>query len=302
MDQIKAIINHINDFSLEMRKKNVASFASSIAFYFCMALFPTVLLLCMMIRYLPITQADLISLVEQFLPEALDDTVAMMIRSFYRISTGMIPVLGLFSLWAAGAGVMGLIRGLNGVFQIEDSRNFIVLRAISCLYTLILLIGLLLSIVVMGFGNVVLERLQEMSPALTELIRALYKLKEIFIWFILFLMFELAYTFLPAKRRRLVLQIPGAIFSATGWCVGSWGFRIYIDELGGYSNYGSFMTIMVFLVLMYFYFSILMMGAYINKYYTTEFGIFYVFIRQKRAQRKADKLQQRVSEEITEDD
>ena len=281
-----------------MRRNYAASFASSIAFYFCMALFPTVLLLCMMIRYLPITQADLIILVEDFTPDALDESITSMISSFYHISTGMIPVLGLFSLWAAGAGVMGLIRGLNGVFQIEDTRNFFVLRAISSLYTLVLLVGLLLSIVVVGFGNVLLEQLQEFSPALEEAIRALARLKELFIWFILFLMFEFSYTFLPAKRRRLALQIPGAVFSATGWCVSTWGFRIYIDVLGGYSNYGNFMTFIVILVLMYVYFSVLITGAYINKYYNVEFSIFYLFIREKRKAYKENKHKVKKEQEI----
>ncbi len=61
---------------------------------------------------------------------------------------------------------------------------------------------------------------------------------------------------------------PGAVFAAVVWSVFSWGFSIYVTYGNSYGIYGSLSIIIIVLLWMYFCMYIIMIGAYMNRYFS----------------------------------
>ena len=83
---------------------------------------------------------------------------------------------------------------------------------------------------------------------------------------ILILLFAGIYAYVPDRKQRFKEQIPGAVFSAVGWSILSWGISMYLYYGNPYGIYGSLSVIIVVLLWMYFCMYIVLAGAYLNQY------------------------------------
>ena len=289
MKLIKRIVKNLYDFANDVSRHNSAAYAGSVSFFFFLSMIPTLMFLFTLIPYLSITKDDLILYVENIVPANILNTVVSGINDVYAASSSALPIIGIAAIWTASVGILGLIRGLNGILEIEDDRNYFVLRGIATFYTLLLLVALLIVMSVSVLGKSLIKHIVSYYPNMYDFLHAFYYFKWIIVWVILFVVFTLAYAFLPAKRQRMIYQTPGAAFSSLGWIVVTWGFSVYIDYFHGFSAYGSLMGLMIILFWFYVCFSLVIIGAYLNKYYKAQFAIGYQRAREKRAERKKDK-------------
>lgn len=272
MKKIKGAIKNIMEFGRDMSIHNSSIYAASVSFFFFLSIFPTLMFVCSLIPYLPITEGDLVKIVTDISPDTLDSILISIIDEIYRYASTLLPIAAITTLWTAGMGIMGLIRALNGIWGIEDKRNYFVLRGIATIYMLMLLLSILLSMILALFGKSIVEKIVSGIPEMDFVFELAIYLRGFFVWGILIVIFTLAYTYLPAGKRRLLFQIPGAIFASTAWCVMTWAFSLYIDYFGGFSIYGNLTTIVVILFWLYFCFTIVIIGAFINKYYRPLFN------------------------------
>ena len=86
-------------------------------------------------------------------------------------------------------------------------------------------------------------------------------------WGVLTLLFAVIYSYVPSVRQKFLYQLPGAAFSAIVWSIFSFFFSVYIKYFNGFSTYGSLTTIIIILLWMYFCFYIIMIGAFLNRYF-----------------------------------
>ena len=86
-------------------------------------------------------------------------------------------------------------------------------------------------------------------------------------WAVLILLFGLIYTYIPDTKLKFTEQVPGACFAAVVWSVFSWGFSMYVSYGNGYSIYGSLTIIVIIMLWMYFCMYIILIGAYLNRYF-----------------------------------
>ena len=75
------------------------------------------------------------------------------------------------------------------------------------------------------------------------------------------------YTYIPDTKLKFTEQVPGACFAAVVWSVFSWGFSMYVSYGNGYSIYGSLTIIVIIMLWMYFCMYIILIGAYLNRYF-----------------------------------
>lgn len=286
---IRKIVRNIYAFGKDMSRHNSAAYASSIAFFFFLSLIPSLMFIFSLFRYLPLDEADIINLLRQFVPAALMPTARELVDGIYSSSASFLPITAIATLWTANMGMFGLIRGLNGVLELTDNRNYIVLRLISTVYTLLMLSGLIISLIIMGFGKTLLGLILKFIPRLDMSILNLIGFRYLIIFVILTVMFTLAYTFLPAKNQKFLLSVPGAAIAALGWILVTWIFSIYIEYFHGFSIYGSLTLIMALLFWLYACFSMLIIGAFLNKYYKTAFEHRLVRFRVKRETKRGEK-------------
>ena len=147
----------LRDFNWQMTKKNISAFAASTAFFLFLSIIPLLMALCAILPYTRLTEVDLINAITQFTPDAVNGMVIRIVSDVYARSAGTITVFALVTIWSAAKAMLALIHGLNAVNDVEEKRNYFVLRAIACFYTVIILAATLVALFVMVFGNVIVD-------------------------------------------------------------------------------------------------------------------------------------------------
>lgn len=255
------------DFSAQMKKQNISAHAASIAFFFFLSIVPMLMVLCMIIPYTPLTEQNLMETVTDLIPDKVEPLVASLIAEVYDKSAGSLSVAVIATLWSAAKGVMALMHGLNAVNGVEEKRNYLVVRGIASFYTVVMLVVVILSLFLNVFGNQLVNLALHRIPQLQRLVAFCMNFRFLVVWVVLTLLFAAIYAYMPDDKLKFKEQIPGAAFSAVVWSIFSWGFSIYVDYSNSYGIYGSLAIIIIILLWMYFCMYIIMVGAYLNRYF-----------------------------------
>lgn len=251
-------------FKDEYDRRQMSSFASSIAFFFFLSIVPLVILLVSLVPYTSLTLEQITEAAVELSPDIADELVVTVISEAYSSSHGLLPISVIVLILSSSQGTMAMIRGLNSAYQVEEKRNIIIQRLMSMLYTVVLL-GLIAVMLYIIFGNYllhnVISRLSE-----KDLPQSVYSVWHIILSLVLsVLLFSLIYTFVPFGRRNYLLQLPGAVFTSVSWSAFSFFFSLYINGMNKYTVfYGSLATVTIFLFWLYGCFFILLVGGFIN--------------------------------------
>lgn len=272
----------IDDFRHQMSRKNIGSFAAGTAFFLFLSLVPMLIMLCTIIPFTHLTEENLLDAIMGVTPDMLDPLVASVVSDVYDRSAGVLSIAAVATLWSAGKGVLALIRGLNEVNDVAEERNYFLLRALASFYTLIMLLVMLLSLLINVFGNVLLDMIFVRVPKTRMLFDFAMNFRFLAVWLILTVLFTLIYTYIPNKKLKFRLQIPGAVFSAVVWSIFSWGFSVYVERSGSFSTYGSLSLIVIIMLWLYFCMYIILIGAQINRYFGPAYRVLYRNRREKR--------------------
>ncbi len=256
------------DFSEHMKKQNISAYAASIAFFFFLSLGPMLIMICTIIPYTPLTEENLVTAVTDLTPDRIDPLAESLIADVYDKSAGILSIALLATLWSAAKGVMALMTGLNAVNGVEEKRNYFLVRAVASVYTVVMLLVVILSLFLMVFGDQLVTLALHRIPQLETVVSFAMNFRFILVWAVLTLLFAAVYTYVPDVKLKFKEQIPGAIFAAVVWSVFSWGFSIYVTYGNSYGIYGSLSIIIIVLLWMYFCMYIIMIGAYMNRYFS----------------------------------
>ena len=140
------IINQVSDH-------HVGAYAAQTAYFFMLCMIPIILLLLTLVRYTPITKADVMSAVIRVFPSSVESMITTIVNQVYNQSMGIIPVTILVALWSAGKGVLAITTGLNCIYGCRETRNYVFLRIRSTIYTMMFLLVIILLLVLSVFGN-----------------------------------------------------------------------------------------------------------------------------------------------------
>ena len=250
-----------------MKKQNISTYAASIAFFFFLSVVPMLIMICTIIPYTPLTEENLVELVTDMLPDQIDPLAESLISEVYDKSAGILSIAIIATVWSAAKGVLALMRGLNAVNGVEEKRNYFVVRAIASFYTLVMLVGVILSLFVMVFGDQLVKLALHRLPQLQMVVSFAMNFRFLLVWAVLTVLFAAVYAYVPNRKLAFREQIPGAVFSAVAWSIFSWAFSYYLTYGNSYGIYGSLSIIIIVLLWMYFCMYIIMIGAYLNRYF-----------------------------------
>ena len=262
------------DFSGQMTRKNISAFAASAAFFLFLSMVPLLMALCAVLPYTPLTADNLIMVMLKVMPETMGGFIKNVVYDVYSQSAGAITIFTIVTIWSAAKAMLALMQGLNEVNEIEEDRNYLVIRSIACFYTVIMLIAIILSVFIMVFGNVIVRIALKDFPQLQVVVQFVMHFRFLFSWFVLTFIFAMIYTFVPSAKLRFRRQLPGAVFSAVVWSIASFVFSVYIGSFNGFGTYGSLTTVVILMFWFYMMMYILLIGAHINRY----FGPVYKFL------------------------
>ena len=271
------------DFGKHMSKKNISAFAASTAFFLFLSLIPALMLLCAILPYTPVTKANLMYLAREITPDAMDALLVSIISDVYDKSVGIISVTVAATLWSAGKGVLALMRGLNAINDVEENRNYLLLRIVASLYLILIIFAVLLSLLIMVFGNSLIRLIEGFVPQTSYLFDILIHFRTPLVWAVLTVIIALMYAYVPGTRQGFKIQLPGAVFAAVAWSIMTWAFSLYVDEFNGFTMYGNLTTIIILMLWLYAAMYIILAGAFINRYFKPAFQF---FIGKKHTDRK----------------
>ncbi len=249
-------------------KDNVFNGAAALAFYLTLAIFPALIVLMSVIPYLPIEDVDeaIMDLIGQALPDQSSAMIEDIVDEVTRERRGGLLSLGLLAtLWAASAGMYGVMRQLNITYDVEEARSFVRARATAILLSLLfggLVIGAF-SLVVLG--GVIEDWIGEQLGYSDALVAAFAVFRWIVICLAMLAGLALVYGLAPNVRQRLRFVLPGSLFGTVTLILASLAFTFYISNFADYSAaYGSIGAVIVLMLWLYMAGLVILVGSEIN--------------------------------------
>ena len=254
--------------------KRVSVYAANASFFLTLSVFPLVLLILSLLRYLPLTIDELYAFLDGWLPPTfaplVDNIIAEMESSN---TTALSLVAAVTAVWSASRGVLGVLNGLNEVYNINDHRDYFRRRAICMFYMLVLAAAIVVTLGLHVVGERMRNALVVQLPQLGSYMQNLTGVRAVIIVPLLTLLFTVIYKVLPDRKAPFRYQLPGAFGAAVGWEGFSDLFSLYLLNSNGYSRmYGSLVTVVVAMLWLYFCMSILFFGGAANCYLENRLG------------------------------
>lgn len=263
------IINEIMIISKKMKSDNLSAFAAEATLFIILSFVPFIMLMLTLVQYTPLSEGMLVNFVQSFAPDTFKEALETAINQLYdQTGSGIIVFTIISTLWASGKGFVSLIDGLNSVFDIREHRNWLVIRLYATLYTVVFIVIIVLCIVIFILGGNLLNILYRFVPVIAGFIDKFLQLRAPVAMLLFTIFFTFLYVAIPNRHTRISRQLPGAVFSALGWTVFSYGFSLYVKFSSRLSLiYGSLTSLTLLILWLYVCMYIFLIGAEINMYF-----------------------------------
>jgi len=250
----------------QVKRDNVQILASGVAFWFFLALVPTIVALISIYGLLadPTQVSEQVHRFGSALPRAivkfLDQQLKLVTQSSHsKLGFGLV-ISVLAALYSASKGTRALIEATNAAYDEEETRGFLKVRLLALAFTaggVLLAVG---GMAILGFGPGLGRRLGPLGPVVVILLG----------WPLLLVLFVaglgVLYRYAPDRENaRWTWVTPGAILATVIWLGGSLLFALYTNVAKSLEKtYGGLASIAVTLLwLMLTAFAILL-GAEVN--------------------------------------
>ncbi|UEX90810.1 YihY/virulence factor BrkB family protein [Staphylococcus ratti] len=247
-------------------KDDASGLAAQLAYYFMLSLFPMLIFILSLIPLFKIDQQSIISQIESNAPDQASSIITNILTDVMSNANGGILSFGLIlALWTASNGMTALMNSFNVAYDVEDSRNFLVSKAMAVFFTLLIGITMPITLVLFTFGQQIGNIL--FGPlGLDEAVRWVFGLlRTVLPVLAIFIVFTLLYTMAPNVKIKLKSVLPGALFATVAWILGTLAFGYYVSNFGNYSKtYGSIGGVIVLMLWLYITGFILIIGAEVN--------------------------------------
>lgn len=250
-------------FASGMTYKDVASYASSMAFFFFIALIPLLIILSKLLPLTGISDDQLIRVVTRVTPEIVDVMVVIIVKQAYSSTTGIISISAVVILYATARGMLALLRGLNRIFDVKVRHGGISVIIRAGIYTLLMLLYLILLLLIIVYGESIMIFLVSHIKVLDG-VPLLFNFRYLLMMALGVISLMAVYAYVPSERQPFKKQLPGAVFTTVAWVVFSFFFSLFIGSSIYGTYYGSLAAIVIFMMWLYGCFYILLMGANLN--------------------------------------
>ncbi|WP_419744453.1 YihY/virulence factor BrkB family protein [Staphylococcus sp. LKG3-1] len=247
-------------------KDDASGLSAQLSYYFMLSLFPMLLFLLSIVPVVGVKQSTIRDLIKDHVPSDYAPQVSSIIGDIMDNASGGLLSIGLIAaLWSASNGMTALMNAFNVAYDVEDSRNFVVAKLYSVLFTLAMIIVMPVALVLPTFGQQIGDLL--FGPlGLGDQVKWLFDtIRFVLPVIVVLIAFMVLYTLAPNVKIKLLSVIPGAIFATIVFLGGSYLFGFYISNFANYSKtYGSIAGIIILMLWLYITGFIIIIGAEIN--------------------------------------
>ncbi len=265
-----SIVSRLYRLQKEIRgafnEAEVGTYASGAAFFLFLSVIPMVMIVSGILPHNIFGNKEMVNISQAVIPEKIYLFLMSIVDSYHGNQLTLLSISAFVVIWSASKGVLALIRGLNHIYEVEETRGYILLRLKASFYTIFLLLAILLSAGVLVFGNTLAKWLIPDSGTAASLWRFFGGVRHIFVAGMISVVFCTMYSLLPNNALPWKEHYPGAVVTSVFWTLYSFGFSVYIDYFGGFSMYGSLTSIVIVMIWLYFCMYIFFCGALVNKW------------------------------------
>ncbi len=246
-------------------RDRASAYASQVAFYILMSVFPFAILVLQLIRIAPVSQEGMLFAIDSIFPEYLLTTMHAILQEIYSTHFGLVPLTIVMMLWTTSKVMHALTAGLDTICAKRDMRNWVVVRAWSLVCT-----GLLaILIIVAAASTVVWQPIRKLlmlyRPRGVGLSAYATFIRTVYTMIVGTLLIAFLYKVLPRRHLHFVAQLPGAVLAIAALYIFSLGVSVYVSRFNGFSTYGSLTTLTLIMFWLYFSCWFIMLGAVVNE-------------------------------------
>ena len=242
--------------------------ASSLAFNFFLAFFPSIIVFFTLIPYIPIIgfQETLMEILSNILPPSTNNATFNTLDDIINNQRGGLLSIGfILALYFSTNGMSSLIQAFNSSYHIRENESIIKHQLLSIFLTAIISALVFLTIILIIFGKTTITYLVDFQLISQNKIVFLNIAKWIILIFMLFVGITTIFNIGPAIKSKIKIFSPGAILATLFIILTSIVFSYYIDNFSQYNKiYGSIGTLIIILLWIYFNAIFLLIGFELN--------------------------------------
>ena len=231
----------------------MAILPGQLAFFFVLAIVPTITLICYGATALNLST----DVIFDFLSNAFSSDVASLLlntpnNNLSGFSFFFVIVMGYF---LASNGPASIIVTSNIIYG-EEQTSFLKRRFKAIIMTFFLVLLFIFMLIVPVFGNKIVELFQYVdidSSITTKVTNIISLLQGPITWLIMYFFIKILYTLAPNKRVLSKSVGYGAIFTSFAWIIITYLYSYYINNIAYYATfYGSLANIVILMLWIYF--------------------------------------------------
>lgn len=258
----KTFTKHVRWFAERITRDRLDSTSAHGAFFLIISFLPFLAFLLTLMQRIHFSDGlTVIEAAMNFLP----DSVASLIMELFPSpleSSGVLPVALIAAAWSSSMSMVAIIKGLDHIYEVKETRGYIRLRIIAVIYVILFAVVIIITAALLVFGSTIYNFLLLHSPRF--LATLLINFKSLAGFVLLFIFFSLMYSFLPRRRIKLLHNLAGAAFSALGWVLFSYFFSLFVENFSNFSIYGSLATMVIMMYWLFFCMYIMFLGAEVS--------------------------------------
>lgn len=242
--------------------------ASSLAFNFFLAFFPSIIVFFTLIPYIPIDgfQQTLMEIISNILPPSTNSATFSTLEDIINNQRGGLLSIGfILALYFSTNGMSSLIQAFNSSYHIRENESIIKHQMLSILLTIVISALVFLTIILIIFGKAAIIYMIDYQLINENKLVLLNAAKWVILIFMLFLGITTIFNLGPAIKSQIKIFSPGAILATLFIILTSIVFSYYIDNFSQYNKiYGSIGTLIIILLWIYFNAIFLLIGFELN--------------------------------------
>ena len=242
--------------------------ASSLAFNFFLAFFPSIIVFFTLIPYIPIDgfQQTLMEIISNVLPPSTNSATFSTLEDIINNQRGGLLSIGfILALYFSTNGMSSLIQAFNSSYHIRENESIIKHQMLSILLTIVISALVFLTIILIIFGKAAIIYMIDYQLINENKLVLLNSAKWVILIFMLFLGITTIFNLGPAIKSQIKIFSPGAILATLFIILTSIVFSYYIDNFSQYNKiYGSIGTLIIILLWIYFNAIFLLIGFELN--------------------------------------
>ena len=267
--KFKKLIDTGKEFVAGLTERKIELYAASSTYNIFMATAPVIMLIVSLIQFLPVDESYILEKLGEWMPDQVMSVIGKILDGIYSGGKTAMTVSIVLTILSASAAMRSLMKGIDSAYNSNMKQNIIVFYARSMLYMVVFVAVLLLSFIIIAYGESIMNLVLGLFPHLThldELFEALRYSRYLVVMVILYLVFLLLYRFIPMKKVKLKEQHAGAVFSALAWILFSFIFSFYVSHSNKFGAYGIIGTIMVAMMWLYYCIYFVLIGGWLNSF------------------------------------